>query len=80
MSWVAKQQGCRSLLGEQARVGEAGDLAVDLLGGLDLDAEVVEAAALAGVLDEHELERGLRDGEVGVAGLRLAGSVLNRVE
>ena len=45
----------------------------DLVGGLDLDAEVVEGAALAGVLDEHQLERRLGDGEVGVAVADLGG-------
>ena len=41
---------------------------VDGVDVLDLDAEVVERPAVAGVLDENELERRLGDGEVRVAG------------
>src|SRR6185437_11875237 len=43
-----------------------GLFAVDCLGVLDLYAEVVERAALAGVLDQHQLQRRFGDGEVGV--------------
>jgi hypothetical protein len=32
---------------------------------------VIQGSALAGVLDENELERRFGDGEVGIAGLRL---------
>ena len=49
---------------------------------LDLDAEVVEASVGVGLLEEHELEGRVGDGEVGVAGLalgRLGGEEL-RVE
>jgi hypothetical protein len=38
---------------------------------------MIEAAALAGVLQQDELERRLGNGEVGVAGRRLAGSASN---
>ena len=39
----------------------------DLVGRRDLDAEVVQAGLGAGVLEQHELERGIGDGEVRVA-------------
>jgi len=39
--------------------------------GLDLHTEVVNGAALAGILDQHQLERWLGNGEVGVALLHL---------
>jgi hypothetical protein len=48
--------------------GQPGLLGVDGAGAVDLDAEVVQAAALAGVLQQDELERRLGDGEVRVAG------------
>ena len=60
------------------QAGLGGD---DLVGGLGLDAEVVEGAAF-GAFEQHELERWVGDGEVGVAGLalgRLGGEQL-RVE
>ena len=49
---------------------EAGLGGLDLGGGLGLDAEVVQRAAL-GAFEEHQLERRVGDGEVGVAGLAL---------
>jgi hypothetical protein len=63
--------------GRQAGCGEPGLLGVDRAGVGDFDAKVVQGAALAGVLEQDELERRLGDGEVGVAGLRLAGPVPN---
>jgi len=57
----------------QARPGEPGLLGVDRVGAVDFDAEVVQGAALAGVLQQDELERRLGDGEVGVAGPALGG-------
>src|SRR5579863_6654999 len=59
--------------GCQAGLGEPGLLGFDGAGVGDLDAEVVEAAALAGVLQQDQLERRLGDGEVGVAGPYLRG-------
>ena len=56
--------------GEPGR-GQPGLGGVDGVGVGDLDAEVVERAALAGVLDQHQLERRLGDREVGVAGAAL---------
>jgi len=48
------------------------------MGRLDFDAQVVRAGWLAcGALDEDELERRLGDGEVCIAGRRLAGSAPN---
>ena len=45
---------------------------VHVLGGLDLDAEMVHHGRLAGLaFDEHQLQWRLRDGEVGVAGAAL---------
>src|SRR5690606_21049595 len=62
------------LEGGQARLLEAGRGGVHLGGGLDLHAQMVQAGVLAGLaLDEDELERGLGDGEVGVAGAALGG-------
>src|SRR3712207_4787099 len=52
----------------QALGGEAGLLGVDLLDGADLDAEVVERAALPRVLQQDQLHRRVGDGEVGVTG------------
>jgi hypothetical protein len=52
----------------KAAAGQAGPLGFDRIGAGDFDAEVVEAAALAGVLQQHQLQRRLGDGEVGVAG------------
>jgi drug/metabolite transporter (DMT)-like permease len=57
--------------GGQACFGQAGLLGVHGAGVGDLDAQVVEAAALAGVLQQDELEGRLGDGEVGVAGAEL---------
>jgi len=57
----------------EALFREPGLLRVDGVDVFHLDTEVVEGAALAGVLHEHELERGLGDGEVGVAGAALGG-------
>jgi hypothetical protein len=52
---------------EQSLAGESSDLGMHLLAGLDLDAEVVDRAAPAGILQQHQLERRFSDGEVGVA-------------
>ena len=57
--------------GGQACFGQAGLLGVHGAGAGDLDAQVVDAATLAGVLNEDELEGRLGDGEVGVAGAEL---------
>ncbi len=46
----------------QARLGGA-----HVVGRLDLDAEMVQRSRITVTLDEHELERRLGDGEVGVA-------------
>ncbi len=51
--------------------GEAGRLGVDRLDVLDLDAEVVQRSALSGILEQDELERGLGDRTVRVAGTAL---------
>jgi len=51
--------------------GEAGRLGVDRLDVLDLDAEVVQRSALSGILEQEELERGLGDRTVRVAGTAL---------
>ena len=61
-----------STCGEQAGVRQALGGGVDLVGGLDLDAEVVHHGRPVGLaLDEHELQRRLGDREVGVAGAAL---------
>ena len=57
----------------QACFGEPGLLVLDGAGVRYFDAEVVEGAALAGVLQQDELERRLGDGEVGLAGPALGG-------
>src|SRR5690606_17957102 len=58
--------------GGHALGAEPGLGGLDLLAGPDLHAEVVERpAALA--FDEHQLERRVGDGEVGVARLPLGG-------
>src|SRR5699024_4719035 len=49
--------GADLLVGEQTLVGQTGDLGVHLLRRLDLHAEVVDGATLAGVLEQDELER-----------------------
>src|SRR5580704_7013060 len=54
--------------GGQAGLGEPGLLGVDRVGAVDFDAQVVQGAALARVLQQDQLERRLGDGEVGVAG------------
>ena len=59
----------------QPLLGEAGLLGVDGVDVGHLDAEVVDRAALAGVLDQDQLERRLGHGEVRVAGLGLGGAV-----
>ena len=64
-------RGADLLLGEQARPGEPGDLGVHQLAGLDFHAEGVDGAAGAGVLQQHQLQRRLGDGEVGIARLDL---------
>jgi hypothetical protein len=47
----------------------------DLVGAADLHTEVVQAGVLTGLaLDQDQLERGLGNGEVGVAGAELGGS------
>src|ERR671910_2038887 len=69
--------GARQALAGQPRVGGS-----HIVGGRHLDAQVVERTRIAVALDEHELERRLGDGEVGVAGAtlgRLGGEQL-RVE
>src|SRR5208283_4709816 len=53
--------------------GQSGLLGVDGTDVGDLDAEVVQAAAMAGVLQQDELERRLGDGEVRVPGAALGG-------
>src|ERR671910_1760371 len=58
--------GARQALAGQARVGGS-----HLVGGRHLDAQVVERARVTVALDEHELERRLGNGEVGVAGAAL---------
>src|ERR1700733_3352971 len=57
----------------QAGPGEPLLLGIDGIGVADLDAEMVQAAALPRVLQQNELERRLGDGEVGVAGTALGG-------
>jgi len=47
--------------------GEASGGVDDLLGGVHLDAEVVERTTSTGVLDQHQLQGGIVEGEVGVA-------------
>src|SRR5207248_2848695 len=56
----------------QPRTREALAGFTDLVGGLDLDAEMVHDRRLPRLaLQQHELERGVGDGEVGVAGPEL---------
>jgi hypothetical protein len=55
----------------QAGLGQAALLGHDGAGVVDFYAEVVEATALAAVLHQDQLERRVRDGEVGVAGPHL---------
>jgi len=50
-------------------------LGVHDIGAGDLDAEVIHAAALTRVLQQHQLQRRVGDGEVRVAGAALAVSV-----
>src|SRR3954451_19782242 len=50
----------------EAEGGQPGLLGIDVAGGADLDPEVVERAALTGVLQQDELQRRVRDREVGV--------------
>src|SRR5260370_1379826 len=57
----------------QPGLREPGLLGVDRVGVADLDAEVVEAAGLAGVLQQDELERRVGNREVSVAGPELGG-------
>src|SRR4051812_36681880 len=45
----------------QTSTGESGLFGVDDVGRLDFDAEVVQCAALAGVLQQHQLQRRVRD-------------------
>jgi len=59
------------LFGEHAFTGEPADFGVNLLAGVDLDAEMVDGPAVAGVFNQDQLERWLGDGEVGVALLEL---------
>ena len=74
LSWVAKQHVVPiSSSVNSPRLGQPGDLGVHGVAGLDLDAEVVDRAALAGVLQQHQLQRRLGDGEVRIAGLHLGG-------
>jgi hypothetical protein len=60
-----------SLLGGEPGLGQAGLLGFDHAGVGDLDAKVVEAAALAGVFQQHQLERRLGDREVRITGPEL---------
>ena len=64
-------RGADLLVGEQPLAGEAGDLLMDLLAGFDLHAQVVDGPALARVLQQHQLERRIGDGEVGITVLEL---------
>jgi hypothetical protein len=51
----------------------------DVFAGCDFDTEVVDAGGGVGVLEQHQLERRVRDREVGVAGpalVRLGGEQL----
>src|SRR5438477_209383 len=65
--------------GPKARVratsppAEAGLVGRDLGAAPDFHAQVVQAGLGVGVLEEHELQRWIGDGEVGVAGLALVG-------
>jgi hypothetical protein len=52
-------------------LGQARLLCLDRIGVGDLDAEVVKAAALAGVFQQYQLERRLGDREVGITGPEL---------
>jgi hypothetical protein len=53
----------------QADVPEAGGRRSDVVGGLDLDAKVVQPGVLTALaLDQDEIERRLGDGEVRIAG------------
>ena len=63
--------GADLLVGEQAFAGQSGDLGVHLVAGFHLDTEVVDGAALAGVFQQHQLQRRLGHREVGVTGLHL---------
>ena len=68
--------------GREAFAGEALLRGADLVGRLDLDAEVVQGARLAVALDQDQLQRRLGDGEVRVArpDLRRLGGEQLRVE
>src|SRR5437899_3403622 len=57
--------------GGQARPGQARLLGTDGARVGDLDAQVVEAAAVAGVFQQDQLQRRVGDGEVGIAGAAL---------
>ena len=56
--------GADLLIGEQSLAGEAGDLGMHMLAGFHLDPEVVDGAALAGGLQQNQLQRRVGDGEV----------------
>ena len=73
-------RGVHLFLGEEAGSSEAGDLGVHGVGGFNLHAEVVDRAASAGILQQHQFEGRLRDREVGVTRLDFAGAELNKVE
>ena len=60
--------GCRG----QALGRQASGRGRHLIGRAHLDPEVVQAPAMAGVLDQDQFQRWLGDGEVGVAGLGLS--------
>ena len=65
-------------LGLEPRVVQASRRRRHLVGGLDLDTEVVEGADRpmtpgGGVLQQDQLERRVHDGEVGIARLALGG-------
>jgi hypothetical protein len=55
---VAKTRGSHLFVGEQALPGQAGDLVVHPLTGLDLDAKTVDGAALPRVFDSTSFSGG----------------------
>jgi hypothetical protein len=65
--------GAALINGREPGAGQAGLLGVDGVDVGDFPAEVVEAAALARVLQQDQLQRRLADREVGVAGVTLGG-------
>src|SRR5205085_12551676 len=57
--------------GDEALARQPGVRQIDLLGRLDLDAEVVDRASLSRPFEQYELEGRLIDGEVCVTGTQL---------